>query len=52
MKCSSGGSRFPSPRYSIEGLGWEIDGEFMAHDFEIVKNGRKIVTITKSASDE
>ncbi len=35
------------PRYSIDGLGWEIDGKFIAHDFEIVKNGHKIVTITK-----
>ncbi len=46
------GFTFSVPRYSIEGLGWETDGEFMTHDFEIVKNGRKIVTITKSASDE
>ncbi len=35
------------PRYTIEGLGWEIDGKFMAHDYEISKDGRKIVTISK-----
>ncbi len=35
------------PKYSIEGLGWEIDGQFMAHDFEITRNGQRIVTITK-----
>ncbi len=35
------------PKYRIEGLGWEINGRFMAHDFEIVHNGRRIVTITK-----
>ncbi len=35
------------PRFVIEGLGWEINGKFMAHDFEITKNGRRIVTITK-----
>ncbi len=35
------------PKYSIEGLGWEIYGRFMAHDFEIVKHGQRIVTITK-----
>ncbi len=34
-------------KYSIEGLGWEIEGKFMAHDFEICKNGQRIVTITK-----
>ena len=35
------------PRYSIDGLGWEIDGSFMAHDYEISKAGRTIVTICK-----
>ena len=38
---------FLFPRYSIEGLGWEIEGRFMAHDYEITKNGRSIVTIRK-----
>ena len=35
------------PKYSIEGLGWEINGHFMAHDYEITKSGRTIVTISK-----
>lgn len=35
------------PKYSIEGLGWEIDGSFMAHDYEITKSGHPIVTIRK-----
>lgn len=35
------------PRYSIEGLGWEIDGDFWAHDYVITQNGRTIVTIAK-----
>ena len=34
-------------RYTIDGLGWEIDGSFMAHDYQITKQGRKIVTISK-----
>ena len=38
---------FLFPRYSIEGLGWEIEGSFMAHDYQITKNGRNIVTISK-----
>ena len=38
---------FLFPKYSIEGLGWEIDGSFMAHDYEITKNGRTIVSISK-----
>ena len=36
-----------SPKYSIEGLGWEISGHFMAHDYEITKGGHPIVTIRK-----
>ena len=35
------------PRYSIVGLGWEIEGRCMAHEYEITKNGRPIVTISK-----
>lgn len=38
---------FLFPRYTIEGLGWEIDGSFMAHDYQITKNGRIIVSISK-----
>ena len=38
---------FLFPRYSIEGLGWEIDGSFTAHDYSITQNGRTIVTIQK-----
>ena len=39
---------FLYPRYSIEGLGWEIEGSFMAHDYEITQGGRSIVTIRKA----
>ncbi len=35
------------PKYSIAGLGWEIDGSFMAHDYWITKNGNEIVRINK-----
>ena len=38
---------FLFPRYTIDGLGWEIDGSFMAHDYQIRKNGRPIVSIRK-----
>lgn len=38
---------FLFPKYSIEGLGWEIDGSFMAHDYQITKGGRQIVSISK-----
>ena len=38
---------FLFPRYSIEGLGWEIEGRFMAHEYEITQGGRTIVSISK-----
>ena len=38
---------FLFPKYSIDGLGWEINGSFMAHDYEITQNGCPIVTIRK-----
>ncbi len=38
---------FLFPKYTIEGLGWEINGSFMAHDYEITQNGYPIVTISK-----
>lgn len=38
---------FLFPMYSIEGLGCEINGRFMAHDYEITQVGRLIVTIRK-----
>ena len=38
---------FLFPRYSIEGPGWEIEGKFMAHEYEIQQNGNPIVSIQK-----
>ena len=38
---------FLFPKYSIQGLGWEIEGKLMAHDYEIIQNGHSIVTISK-----
>ena len=38
---------FLFPRYSIEGLGWEINGRFMAHEYEITCHGCPIVSISK-----
>ena len=36
-----------TPRYTIEGLGWEVVGHFWEHDYQILRNGSPIVTITK-----
>lgn len=38
---------FLFPKYTVEGLGWEIEGSFMAHDYQIRKNGNPIVSISK-----
>ena len=38
---------FLFPRYSIKGLGWEIEGHFMAHEYRITKGSRPIVRISK-----
>ena len=35
------------PRYTIAGLGWEIEGSFGAHDYRITRGGQTIVTIRK-----
>ena len=34
-------------RYVIDGLGWEVEGSVWEHEYEIRKNGRLIVRITK-----
>ena len=38
---------FIFPKYSVAGLGWEIEGRFMAHDYEIKTVRRTIVSISK-----
>ena len=31
----------------LHGLGWEVEGSFWEHDFEITENGRPVVSIHK-----
>ena len=38
---------FLFPKYSIEGPGWEVDGDFFSHEYRITKSGRSIATISK-----
>lgn len=38
---------FLRPVYSIQGLGWEIEGDFWSHDYVIAAGGREIVSIHK-----
>ena len=34
-------------RYRIDGLNWDIQGEFLAHEYEITQNGCSIARISK-----
>ncbi len=34
-------------KYRIDGLQWEVDGDFLSHDYTVRKNGTPIVTIQK-----
>ena len=38
---------FLKPRYTISGLGWEINGNFWEHDYEVTQGGETIVRIRK-----
>ena len=38
---------FFRPRYEIAGLGWEIEGDFFEHDYEILQNGSPVASIHK-----
>lgn len=38
---------FFRPRYTVEGLDWDVEGSFWEHDYQITQNGRPVVTITK-----
>ncbi len=36
-----------TPRYEVLGLDWQVEGDFMAHDYEVKDNGRPVVMIHK-----
>ena len=38
---------FFRPRYRMDGLGWEVEGSFLEHNYQITQNGRHIVSIEK-----
>ena len=38
---------FFHPRYSVDGLGWDVEGNFWEHNYQITQNGRSIVSIDK-----
>ena len=36
-----------TPKYEVEGLGWQVAGDFFAHDYEVTDNGTPVVMIHK-----
>ena len=38
---------FFRPRYTVDGLGWAVEGSFLEHNYQITQNGRHIVSIDK-----
>ncbi len=34
-------------KYTVEGLGWEVEGDFLDHDYEISADGRPIAAVAK-----
>lgn len=36
------------PRYRVEGPGWSVEGQFLAHDYEIKQSGRTVAAIRKA----
>ena len=38
---------FFRPKYRVDGLGWDVDGSFWEHSYQITQNGRPIVSIEK-----
>jgi uncharacterized protein YxjI len=38
---------FFRPKYTLEGPGWEAEGDFFAHEYQVTDRGRCIATISK-----
>lgn len=38
---------FLTPKYCVNGLGWEMEGDFLAHDYQIYRDGGTVVTFHK-----
>lgn len=39
---------FFRPQYYIEGLNWQIDGDYFGHNYRITQNGRMVAEIEKA----
>ena len=36
-----------TPYYTVEGPGWEVQGDFFSHDYEITDGGRPVASVQK-----
>lgn len=39
---------FLRPKYSINGLGWNVDGDIWSHDYSVLDNGRNVASVHKA----
>ncbi len=38
---------FFRPHYTVEGAGWDVEGDFWSHDYTVYRHGEPIVSISK-----
>jgi uncharacterized protein YxjI len=38
---------FFTPRYTVEGADWDVEGDFWAHDYTVSRGGREVASIQK-----
>ncbi len=38
---------FFTPRYTVEGAGWDVEGDFFAHDYAVLRHGTTVASIAK-----
>lgn len=39
---------FFKPKYSINGLGWNVEGDFWSHDYSVTSQGRNVAEVHKA----
>ncbi len=38
---------FFTPHYTVEGPGWDVEGDFWSHEYTVTKDGHPVVTVSK-----
>lgn len=39
---------FLKPKYRVDGLGWNVSGDFFSHDYELEQNGNYVAAVHKA----